>query len=75
MDGTGAERQAEATRSDIFSHAGEQITQYSFWKTNVGDITTCCGRSPALAQWREKETILPELSEVLDLVFDGLTAR
>ena len=47
MDGTGAERQAEARRSDIFRHAGEQITHYNFWKTNVGDITTCCGRSPA----------------------------
>ncbi len=30
---------------------------------------------PALAQWREKDTILSELSEVLDLVFDGLKVQ
>jgi AcrR family transcriptional regulator len=30
---------------------------------------------PALAQWRDKNTILPELREVLDMIFDGINRK
>jgi AcrR family transcriptional regulator len=30
---------------------------------------------PAMAQWRDKDTILPELREVLDLIFDGINRK
>ena len=30
---------------------------------------------PALAHWRDKETVLPELRQVLDLIFEGLRRR
>ena len=29
----------------------------------------------SLAQWRDKDTILPELREVLDLIFDGINRK
>ena len=46
MDGTARERPTEATRAEILHHAEELFTHYGFWKTNVGDIATCCGTPP-----------------------------
>lgn len=36
----------DAVRTEIIHNATELFTHYGFWKTNIGDIATCCSMSP-----------------------------
>lgn len=39
-------QKTEAVRIDIVQKATDLFTHYGFWKTNIGDIASCCGMSP-----------------------------
>ena len=49
----------DAVRLEIIHNASELFAHYGFWKTNIGDIATCCSMSPGnlYRYFRNKQAI------------------